>query len=380
MNTKLLSAVFTKREPHLLFSKMVQILPDPDPVLQKTGKQIETYRELTSDAHVFANMQQRKAGTLSLKWELKKQGKAQNYDYAAGLLRGLDIDTLLSNILDAVFYGYSVLEIMWEYRDGLWYPATVEEKPQEWFFFDDENNPRYRGEAASDGVILPENKFLVVQHQASYYNPYGEKILSRCYWPVTFKRGGYQFWVTFTEKYGMPFLLAKQPRSYTKEEAQTLLDALEKMLTDTMAVVPDDSTISFLEGSRSYSSDVYKKFLDFCNSEISKAVLAQTLTTEIQERGTYAASKTHLDIYHHLVQGDKRLVEKTINRLLEIACRINFSQTNNTDLPVFALYEENDVNKALAERDELLIKQGVHLTPEYYKRSYNLREDEFTVK
>lgn len=376
MNQSILAKVFSRREMFRSFPRIMQALPDPDPVLQRTGKQLETYRGLTTDAHVFSNIQQRKAGTTSLKWQIRNNDDGALGRFVTRMLQGLDIETLLSQILDAVLYGYCVLEIMWEYTDGLWYPVLVEEKPQEWFFFDEQNEILFRGDGSGDGVKLPPNKFLIVQHQASYYNPYGEKILSRCYWPVTFKRSGFQFWVTFTEKYGLPFLLGKQPKTAEKEQTESLLDALEKMLTDTLAVVPDDSSVSFLEGSHSYSSDVYKKFLDFCNSEISKAILSQTLTTEVQERGTYAASKTHLDIFHYIVQGDKRLVEKTINKLIAMACALNFPESA---FPLFELYEEEDVKKTLAERDRLLRQQGILFTTAYYKRFYNLRDDEFHV-
>jgi phage gp29-like protein len=185
--------------------------------------------------------------------------------------------------------------------------------------------------------------------------------------------------MTFTEKYGLPFLLGKQPRNTEKSDTNSLLDSLEKMLTDTMAVVPDDSSVSFLEGSKSYSSDVYKKFLEFCNSEISKAILSQTLTTEIQGSGTYAASKTHFEVYDLLIQGDKRLVEKTLNKLIATACGLNFASVAVSELPSFELYEESDVKATLAERDTLLQKQGVQFTAAYYQRYYNLKDDEFRL-
>ena len=380
MNKHQLTKSMISRRQAKYLSKLTNMLPDPDPILQKSGKHIEAYRDITSDAHVFANMQQRVSGVTSLKWQLKKSSSVEMNDLCSAFLNELDIDSIIAQILDSIFYGYSVLEILWEYKNEKWVPSSLEEKPQEWFYFDELNTIRYRGEYEQMNFTLPENKFLLVQHSATYYNPYGEKVLSRCYWPVQFKRNGLQFWVTFTERYGMPFLIAKQPKTYSAEEAQALLDSIEKMLVDTTAVIPEDSSVSFLESSHAYSVDVYKKFVEFCNSEISKAILAQTLTTEVGDHGTYAAAKTHQDIFNSLIAGDKRLVEKTINKLITMVCTLNFPSISNSDLPKFELYAESDVKKTLAERDAILKAQGVLLTKEYYMRNYNLKEGEVLME
>jgi hypothetical protein len=47
--------------------------------------------------------------------------------------------------------------------------------------------------------------------------------------------------------------------------------------------------------------------------------------------------------------------------------------------PVFRFYEEEDIQKDRAERDEILSKQGVRLTAAYYQRAYNLKEDDFEL-
>ncbi len=379
MNKQKLDKTFSTRDSFRSFGRALQALPDPDPILQATGNHIEAYRKLTTDAHVFANIQQRKAGTTMQKWRVTAGDNPEHGLFAEQFLNEIDIDSLFSCILDAVFYGYSVLEITWDFRQGKWYPAAIEEKPQEWFYFNDNNELIYRGNLEKTDRQLPPNKFIIVQHQATYANPFGEKILSRCFWPVTFKRSGFDSWVTFTEKYGMPFLLAKIPRTASREDSDNLLATVQQMMTDTYAVLPDDSNISFLDSSKTYTSDVYKKLLEFCNSEISKAIIAQTLTTEVQSKGTYAAAKTHLDIYHTLVHGDKRLVEKTVSRLIRMAVNLNFPCTTRTRFPRFELFEETEINSALAERDRILQLQGISFTKQYYKKYYNLSEEEFLV-
>ena len=56
------------RKRALNFYSLANILPDPDIVLRKQGKDIRIYKELLCDPHVFACVQSRKAGVLALDW------------------------------------------------------------------------------------------------------------------------------------------------------------------------------------------------------------------------------------------------------------------------------------------------------------------------
>jgi phage gp29-like protein len=196
---------------------------------------------------------------------------------------------------------------------------------------------------------------------------------------LTFKKGGLRFWVTFTEKYGMPWLIGKhQPGSSTTEK-EAILDMLEKMVQDGIAVIPNNAEIEFKESAnRGASVAIYSAMLSFCNEEISKALLGQTLTTQVGETGgAYAASKTHGDVRQEIVDADRRMVEAALNELIDWICWLNFGQAER---PRFSMYAEEDVDKAQAERDEMVTRSGrVKLTKAYYQRAYGSADDELEV-
>ena len=86
-----------------------------DIVLKKQGKDIRIYKELLCDPHVFACTQSRKAGVLSLDWEINRGlDKDQNAEDIENLLKKLDIQKLMSDILDATQFGFQPLEIIWK--------------------------------------------------------------------------------------------------------------------------------------------------------------------------------------------------------------------------------------------------------------------------
>lgn len=375
---KKLSDEIATRKRSINFYSLGSYLPDPDIVLRKQGKDVKIYRELFCDPHVFACIQSRKAGVLSLEWEINRGlDKTKDAELVEDLLKKLDIHKLINDILDATLFGFQPIEIMWKKIGNYVLPIELKAKPSEWFCFDEENLLKFRTKEHYLGEELPPKKFLCPQNNPSYDNPYGERVLSRVFWPVTFKKGGLKFWVVFTEKYGIPHLIGKHPRGATKEETDNLADLLEEMIQDAIAVIPDDSSVEIQEANKSSSAEIFEKLIDKMNSEISKAILGQTLTTEIGATGSYAASNTHMAVRQDIIDADKKLVEKTINQLIQWIYEINFA---NAEVPVFELYEPEDVDLTLAQRDKILYDTGVKFTKEYFIKTYGLEEDDFDIR
>ena len=376
---KSLSEEIATRKRSLNFYSLANILPDPDIVLRKQGKDIRIYKELLCDPHVFACTQSRKAGVLSLDWEINRGlDKDKNAEAIEELLKKLDIHKLINDILDATQFGYQPLEIIWKKtKSGHVLPEKIIAKPPEWFCFDDDNNLKFRTKENYYGEIVPDKKFLLAQNNPSYNNPYGERTLSRVFWSVTFKKGGLKFWVVFTEKYGMPHLIGKHPRGASREETTTLADMLEDMVQDAIAVIPDDSSVEIQEANKSSSAEIYEKLIDKMNSEISKAILGQTLTTEIGSTGSYAAANTHMAVRQDIIDSDKKLVESVINQLIQWIYEINFS---NEEIPVFEMYAPEDVDLTLAQRDKILSDTGVKFTKEYFIKAYGLEDEDFEIR
>ena len=76
------------RKRALNFYSLANILPDPDIVLRKQGKDIRIYKELLCDPHVFACVQSRKAGVLALDWCINRGlDKDKNAEAIEKLLR-----------------------------------------------------------------------------------------------------------------------------------------------------------------------------------------------------------------------------------------------------------------------------------------------------
>ncbi len=378
MKKHLSEEIATRKRSLNYYSLAMSYLPDPDIVLKKQGKDMKVYKELLCDSHVFACVQSRKAGVLSLEWEINRGlDKDETAEKVIETIKKLDIYKLINDILEATLFGFQPIEIIWGRVDNLVLPIELKAKPSEWFCFDDENQLKFRTKEHYFGEELPPKKFLCPQSNPSYENPYGERTLSRVFWPVTFKKGGLKFWVIFTEKYGIPHLIGKHPRGASEEETDRLAGLLEQMVQDAIAVIPDDSSVEIQEANKSSSAEIFEKLMDKMNAEISKAILGQTLTTEVGSTGSYAASNTHFAVRQDIIDADKKMVEKTINKLIQWIYEINFS---NKDVPVFEMFEVEDIDLGLAQRDKILSETGVKFTKDYFIKNYGLEEDDFDIR
>jgi len=360
------------------FYALGMYLPNPDPVLKRLGKDIAVYKELLVDSHVGACEKSRKSGVKSMNWSIDR-GKARSRvaKVIEEAFSNLDMEQLIGEILNAPFFGYQVLEVIWGKVGNYVLPTRVIGKPQNWFAFDENNELLLRTKDNYMGAPVADRKFLVVQYEGSYDNPYGTPELSRCFWPVTFKKGGFKFWVIFTEKYGMPFIVGKHPRGTPKDETDKLAAMLEAMVQDAIAVIPDDSSVEIMEPTgKGASADIYERLVNAGDEQVSKAILGQTLTTQAQPTGTQALGTVHFKVRDDIVVSDKKLVESAFKKLIRWICELNFM---DSERPIFSLWAEGDVDKVLAERDEILSRTGVQFKKVYYQRAYGLSDDEFEV-
>lgn len=371
-STKSLSDQIATRGRSIDFYGLGMYLPNPDPVLKALGKDITVYRELRADALVGGSIRRRKSAVKALEWGLDR-GKAKNRVAKSieAIFADLDLDRILGEILDAVLYGYQPLEVNWGKVGGMLVPTDVVGKPPEWFRFGESNELRFRTKENSiRGEDLPARKFLLARQDPTYANPYGFPDLSMVFWPTTFKKGGLKFWVTFTEKYGSPWVIGKHPRHASDSETDLLLDRLEGMVQDAVAVIPNDSSIEIQEAAgKAGSADVYERLLRFCRSETSIALLGQDQTTDASS--TNASAQAGLEVTRDIRDGDKKIVEATLNTLIRWVCELNFS---DGERPAFSMWEQEQVDEVQAGRDEKLTRAGAKFTPAYFKRAYGLQD------
>jgi phage gp29-like protein len=376
-----LTSPYITRDRISPYSRIGIALADPDKILSENNYDYSILRDIMNDPHVVAASQQRKMQVMQMDYEIDFTGDKEILNEIILIMNNMETSKIISGFLDSIFYGFSVGEIYWKMINGKIVPIDILDRPQEYFFFDDKNQLRLRESSNGffffdKGTTLPDYKFILIQNKPTFDNPYGEKLLSRCYWSVIFKREVLRQWQLLTERYGVPFLVGKYPSAATEEEKEILLNQLSDMIDSNISVMKEGTLVDFIENPKNEVGGLFENLVNFHNREISKAILSVTLTTEMQKYGNYKSSEIHKELLEYIGISDKKLVEKAFNKLFEYYIHLNYGKIES---PRIRFMRKENVIEESADRDVKLTQMGIKFSKEYFIKRYNLNEKDFSL-
>jgi SPP1 gp7 family putative phage head morphogenesis protein len=377
-----------------IFSGWTKRLENPDPVLrtESAGKGLKLYDEVDRDAHASAVLQTRYLSVVGKEWQIEPASppprrtpgrpaaetrEQKIADFVSEAFLKTNFDQARQELLQGILYGYYVWEVMWGYSEGqIWIEKLVAKHPRRFSFTPERSLRLLTPSNMVDGEPVPDRKFIVFTY-GSTDNPYGKGLGQKLWWPVWFKKHGIKFWVVFCEKFGSPTAVGKYPPGTSKEDQDKLLSAIEAIQQETGIIVPESMAVELLEASRTSSLNTYESLCAFMDLQISKAVLGQTLTTEVGNKGSYAAGRVHEKVREDILKADADLLcEDLNNSLVPWIVDYNFPDISAYPRIWIRIEDEPDL-KALAERDKILVKDiGVPLGEQYFYDTYNLPRPE----
>jgi phage gp29-like protein len=363
------------------YFSMLASLPDPDLVLRRMGHDMRIYEEQLTDPHVGACMARRKAGTKKRLWEIDRgDAKSKHAKFIEEIFnqRSFKLKQAISEILDCVYYGFQPLEITWTPDGNSIIPTAITAKPPRWFAFSQQNELLLRTKQNYWGEPIPDKKFLLAQYEPRYENPYGRRIAAQIFWYALFKKNGLKWWVTFVEKFGIPYIVAKNPRGSGQALQDDLLNMCAKMIRDAIAVIPDDSSVEILSAKENAGQvPQHQMLIDFCDKSISKAFLGHSAAAD-STPGKLGGESDAMSATDDIIDADSDLVMGVMNDLIDWTVEVNFGAVDVR--PRFVLYDEEKVDAALATRDKTLSDIGnVKFTKEYFVKAYGFDEEDLDV-
>lgn len=310
-------------------------------------RQAELFEEMEEkDPHLFSMLQTRKNAVLGLDYDIisfsddpKDQEVAQFVQEAVENIIGLEESIL--DLLDAIGKGFAGSEIMWEVSEGKAWAKELRYVPLKRFTFAydtfdlhlrTDDNPAY-------GIELPPNKFIVHNYKARSGHPSRQGVLRVVAWMYLFKNYTVKDWVAFAEIFGMPIRLGKYDPGTSEEDREKLLQAVVQLGSDAAGIISRNTDIQFIESKNTGGASVYQGLASFCNAEMSKAILGQTLTSEVGSKGSFAASKTHQGVRQDLLEADCKALAETLRRDL-IRPLVIFNYGPDVNLPWLKFHYE----------------------------------------
>ena len=326
--------------------------------------QAELFEDMEEkDAHLASVMQTRRLAVLGLDWQIDPSSESAEdkriADFCREQLEALELEDLLANLVGAIGYGYSAVELLWENQGQ----ATISGiKPI---------HPKNISWVNSEvPLVITEDNFQgtkpspwkIVYHRYAVRSGHDTRngVLRVCAYMYLFKNYALKDWATFNEVFGMPLRLGKYEPSATPADREALRAAISSLGSDAAGIISKSTEIEFIEMVSRGTANPYQVMALFCNREMSKAVLGQTLTTDTEgSTGTYAAGLIQEEVRRDLLEADARALGKTIRgQLLRPLVGFNFGW--DKPLPQFSLLVQETLDlKADAEMAKNLAEIGL---------------------
>lgn len=361
------------------------------------------------DAHLYSILQTRKNGVLARPRKIEPASTSEQdretADWLSRMLNSLPHwDGALLHLLDSLAKGMAVIEIIWGY-DAAGRIVPVELKPRSagrFSFGDsgelllsefdplgiacserpgnyrDTNRPlRMMREAAPNGSSrqpkgrMPERKFMLMLFGATDERQYGRGLCERVYWYWWFKKNNLKFWVMYNEKFGAPTVVAKHSPGLSSVERDRLLEIISSLQADAGVTLPEGITLQLLESNRRGSAETYQQLANWCNEEMSRGVLGQTLTVgEGTRGGSFALAKVHEAVRFDYMRTDACMLMDAVNSQL-VRWMIDFNFGESFPAPSWRVDLSPEVDQQIESAiDRQLLQMGVPLPLRYFYEKY----------
>jgi len=320
------------------------------------ARQAELFEEMEEkDTHLFSELQTRKNAVHGLDYEITPWSESAEdkkiRDFVADCLFSLEsFDDALLDMLDAIGKGYSLNEIIWSAGRGqavigriAWIhakKAVFYERGAANMWAKSFEVPRILTEAQPiEGEQMPAFKLIYHRYKARSGYDTRAGILRVCAWMYLFKNYGIKDWVAFAEVFGMPLRLGKYDSGASTADKDALIAAIQSLGSDAAGIISKNTEIEFVEAVKnSGTNNIYESLANFCDAQMSKAILGQTATTE-GTPGKLGNEDAQDRVRHDLIKADAESLGKTI-RYQIIRPLVGYNFGWDTPLPWFNLLYE----------------------------------------
>lgn len=283
--------------------------------MPQRSKLYDLYEDILADSHLTSVLEKRRDALLGSEIKFMRNGKPD--DTIGEQIKSPWFQNLCSDILDARFWGFSLCQF---FKTDGWVDYTLIPRKH----VDPDRRIIKRRQTDITGISWDEYKALL------FIGKRGDLgLLAKAAPWVLWKRNTTGDWSQFSEVFGMPI----QEYTYETDDDDARQRAIDDASnTGSLAVFihGTDTSLNLLEaGNKTGSADVYERLAEFCNKEISKLVLGNTLTTESSSTGTQALGTVHKKVEDKKTKADQRYLLNVLNYDMADIFRIMGIDTSN---------------------------------------------------
>lgn len=257
---------------------------------------------VTLDLHLKGILRKRLSAATHTPIEFRRSGKTD--DAITALIRAPWFRKFVKDIIWAQFWGFSLFQFFYDSKEGGISYTMIDRK-----HYDPVRRRILRYETDVDGIPIEDFPGVLVVCE----DPRALGDLAGIVPYVLYKRNSIADWAQFCSIFGIPI------REYTydagdDEARQRLLQDARRQGANAVYIHPKDSNLNLIESSqKSGTVDLFERFKDAMNKEMSVAVLGNTLTTDAQSTGTQSLGTVHQDEEDQIKADDRDYVLDVLN-------------------------------------------------------------------
>jgi len=205
-------------------------------------------------------------------------------------------------------------------------------------------------------------------------NPRGLGSLATCAPYALYKRGNIGDWAQFCQIFGMPI------REYTytagdEEARKRLLQDARKQGADAVYIHPEGSGMQLHEASgKSGTNDLYERFTNNCNDEMSIAILGNTLTTKSDTNGTQALGTVQAKEQLKITDDDVQFILDLLNYdMADIFASLGVNTEGGEFVRVEQKYQDKQVQINVVSK---LKEMGLPMSDDYLYKTFDVEKPE----
>ncbi len=317
----------------------------------------------------------------AVEWSLRpgdeRAGSIQLATELEVALRAMDTEGMIEHLALQPFLGCSYAEVAWLSRpDGFQVPVEAVCVPHRRFIFDDQSRPRLTTDANSyPGEPLerrPGSSWVLAETRRWRKQVQAGIMRTVAFWSV-FKRMSVRDWLLFAEKFGIPMIVGKYDENTGETTRKALKDAIAALGTEGRAILAHGTFIEVLtDAIRSGGGDhLHQGITALCNAEISKAITAGTLTSDVGGPGSFALGQVHAQQKHKLHVADARRIGRWIRRYIGQECIVRNGLVELAAPPFLHLHVQKLDLLQDAQTVKTLVEAGLKLSARHQREHFN---------
>ena len=348
-------------------------------------RQAELFDQMEEkDAHLLGEAEKRRNAILDVEFQITPASEDSRDVKVAEFIQeyfdnSTDWDDTIVSLQDAVGKGFSALEINWDVSTGQAMPTDLIFIEQKRFNFADTKGylrkyPLLMSDTNMMGEEIPAWKLLFHRYGGKSGHAARSGLYRVCAWMYLFRNYAVKDWMAFLEVFGMPLRLGKYDTGASQEDKDALTAAIQSLGSDAAGIISKNTEIEFIEALKSGAKgdNPFLAMAEFCGKEISKALLGQTLSADVGDTGSYAASQTHNEVRLDLAKADTRSVAATVRYQL-IRPMVGFNYGWDTPVPGYkAIWTEREDLESLSTVYTNVIGFGQPVSAEHVSERFGI--------